>query len=117
MVSVLIVPASEASYFHGMSLIAWGGSIVALAGVTFKERTRGSFDSEDEFLDAVACGSADLNTFENYEEASKFGAGKIESLNEKARRIEEVMERMATVPQKKIPPAESRLESPANQIA
>ena len=117
MIRVLIVPAPEAFHFQDVSLIARGGAIVAIAGNTSKERIQSAFDSEDAFLDTVARGAADLHTFDNDEEATEFATAKIESLNEKARRIEEAMRGIAPVPAKRIQPAESRPEPRANKIA
>jgi hypothetical protein len=48
------------------------GSIAALVGDTFEERTRRAFDSEDSILYSVAGGRADLYTFNTLEEAARF---------------------------------------------
>jgi hypothetical protein len=53
------------------------GSIAALVGDTFEERTRSAFDSEDSFFYSVGYGRADLYTLE---EAARFAKSKIEAL-------------------------------------
>jgi len=63
-----------------MTILARAGSIAALVGDTFEERTRSAFDSEDSFLYSVAGGQADLYTFNTLEEAARFAKGKIEAL-------------------------------------
>ena len=77
---VIIVPVTETRQFPGMKVLARGGSIAALVGDTFEERTRSAFDSEDSFLYSVASGRADLYTFNTLEEAARFAKGKIEAL-------------------------------------
>jgi hypothetical protein len=77
---IIIVPASETRQFPGMEILARGGSIAALVGDTFEERTRSAFDSEDSFFYSVAGGQADLYTFNTLEEATRFAKGKIEAL-------------------------------------
>jgi hypothetical protein len=51
---VIIVPVTETRQFPGMKILARGGSIAALVGDTFEERTRSAFDSEDSFFYSVA---------------------------------------------------------------
>jgi hypothetical protein len=41
---VIIVPVTETRQFHGMEILARGGSIAALVGDTFEARTRSAFD-------------------------------------------------------------------------
>ena len=77
---VIIVPVTETRHFPGMKILARGGSIAALVGDTFEERTRNAFDSEDSFFYSVAYGQADLYTFKTLEEAARFAKGKIEAL-------------------------------------
>jgi hypothetical protein len=77
---VIIVPVTETRQFPGMKILARGGSIAALVGDTFEERTRGAFDSEDSFFYSVASGQADLYTFNSLAEAARFAKGKIETL-------------------------------------
>ena len=77
---VIIVPVTETRQFAGMKIIARGGSIAALVGDTFEERTRSAFDSEDSFFYSVAGGRADLYTFNTLEEAARFAKRKIEAL-------------------------------------
>jgi hypothetical protein len=85
---VIIVPVTETRQFPGMKILARGGSIAALVGDTFEERTRSAFDSEDSFLYSVACGRADLYTFNTLEEAARFAKGKIEALTALERSID-----------------------------
>jgi len=47
---VIIVPVTETRQFPGMEILARGGSIAALVGDTFEERTRSAFDSDDSFF-------------------------------------------------------------------
>ena len=77
---VIIVPVTETRRFPGMKILARGGSIAALVGDTFEERTRSAFDSEDSFFYSVAAGQADLYTFNTLEEAARFAKDKIEAL-------------------------------------
>ena len=77
---VIIVPVTETRQFPGMKILARGGSIAALVGDTFEERTRRAFDSEDSFFYSVAVGQADLYTFNTLGEAARFAKGKIEAL-------------------------------------
>jgi len=77
---VIIVPVTETRQFPGMEILACGGSIAALVGDTFVERTRSAFDSNDSFFYAVGYGQADLYTFNTLEEAARFAKGKIEAL-------------------------------------
>ena len=77
---VIIVPVSETRQFPGMEILARGGSIAALVGDTFAERTRNAFDSADSFFYSVASGQADLYTFNTLAEAARFAKGKIEAL-------------------------------------
>ena len=77
---VIIVPVTETRQFPGMEILARGGSIAALVGDTFEERTRSAFDSDDSFFYSVAGGQADLYTFNTLEEAARFAKGKIEAL-------------------------------------
>jgi len=85
---VIIVPVMETRQFAGMKIIARGGSIAALVGDTFAERTRSAFDSEDSFFYSVAGGRADLYTFNTLEEAARFAKGKIEALTAIERSID-----------------------------
>ena len=85
---VIIVPVTEIRQFPGMTMLARGGSIAALVGDTFEERTRSAFDSEDSFFYSVAGGRADLNTFNTLEEAARFAKGKIEALTALERSID-----------------------------
>ena len=84
---VIIVPVTETRRFPGMKILARGGSIAALVGDTFEERTRSAFDSEDSFFYSVAAGQADLYTFNTLEEAARFAKGKIEALTALERSI------------------------------
>jgi hypothetical protein len=77
---VIIVPVTETRQFAGMKILARGGSIAALVGDTFAERTRSAFDSEDSFFYSVAGGQADLYTFNTLDEAACFAKVKIEAL-------------------------------------
>lgn len=112
LIRIVIVPAAETSRFPGMSIVAHDGAIAALAGITFRERTRAGFDSEDEFLDAAARGAADLNTFESLAEATEFARRQVAFLIEKARRIEEAMNRIAAFPATKKAPQSSSVAVP-----
>jgi hypothetical protein len=47
---VIIVPVTETRQSPGMEILAPGGSIAALVGDTFEERTRSAYDSEDSFF-------------------------------------------------------------------
>ena len=85
---VIIVPVTEIRQFPGMTMLARGGSIAALVGDTFEERTRSAFDSEDSFFYSVAGGRADLYTFNTLEEAARFAKGKIEALTAIERSID-----------------------------
>ena len=85
---VIIVPVTETRQFPGMKILARGGSIAALVGDTFEERTRSAFDSEDSFLYSVASGQADLYTFDTLAEAARFAKGKIEALTAIERSID-----------------------------
>ena len=84
---VIIVPVTETRQFAGMKILARGGSIAALVGDTFEERTRRAFDSEDSFFYSVAGGKADLYTFNTLEEAARFARNKIEALTALERSI------------------------------
>jgi hypothetical protein len=77
---VIIVPVTETRQFPGMKILARGGSIAALVGDTFEERTRSAFDSDDSFFFSVASGQADLYTFNTLAEAARFAKGKIQAL-------------------------------------
>lgn len=88
---IIIIPASEVGHFHSMTVVARGGAIAALLGESDKLRSRAAFDTDDEFYDAAAAGRADLYTFDTVEEATEFAGAKIESLNIKARQIEEAI--------------------------
>src|SRR5580658_8650931 len=77
---VIIVPVTEARQFPGMKILARGGSIAALVGDTFEERTRIAFDSDDSFFYSVAGGRTNLYTFTTLDEAARFAKGKIEAL-------------------------------------
>ena len=57
---VTIVPDTETDRFPRMEIVARGGSVDALMGDTFAERTRSAIDSEDSFLYSVGHGRADL---------------------------------------------------------
>jgi hypothetical protein len=85
---VIIVPATETRQFPGMKILARGGSIAALVGDTFEERTRSAFDSDDAFFYSVAGGQADLYTFNTLAEAARFAKGKIEALTAIERSID-----------------------------
>jgi hypothetical protein len=85
-----------------MEIIARGGSIAALVGDTFEERTRNAFDSEDSFFYSVAFGRADLYTFNTLEEAAHFAKDKIEALTAIERSI--VTNQADTVGSSKISP-------------
>ena len=84
---VIIVPVTETRQFPGMKILARGGSIAALVGDTFEERTRSAFDSEDSFFYSVGYGQADLYTFNTLDEAARFAKGKIEALTALERSI------------------------------
>jgi hypothetical protein len=77
---VIIVPVTETRQFPGMKILARGGSIAALVGDTFEERTRSAFDSEHSFFYSVGYGHADLHTFNALDKATRFAKGKIEAL-------------------------------------
>jgi hypothetical protein len=77
---VIIVPVTETRQFPGMKILSRGGSIAALVGDTFEERTRNAFDSDDSFFYSVASGQADLYTFNTLAEAARFAKGKIDAL-------------------------------------
>ena len=77
---VIIVPITETGQFPGMEILARGGSVAALVGDTFEERTRSAFDSDDSFFYSVAGGQADLYTFNTLAEAARFAKVKIEAL-------------------------------------
>jgi hypothetical protein len=85
---VIIVPVTETRQFPGMKILARGGSIAALVGDTFEERTRGAFDSDDSFFYSVASGQADLYTFNTLAEAARFAEGKIQALTAIERSID-----------------------------
>ena len=85
---VIIVPVTETRQFPGMKILARGGSIAALVGDTFEERTRSAFDSDDSFFYSVAGGRADLYTFNSLAEAARFAKGKIEALTAIERSID-----------------------------
>ena len=99
---VIIVPVTETRQFPGMKILARGGSIAALVGDTFEERTRGAFDSDDSFFHSVASGQADLYTFNTLAEAARFAKGKIEALTAIERSI--VINRADTTGSLKIAP-------------
>jgi hypothetical protein len=84
---VIIEPVTETRQFPGMEILARGGSIAALVGDTFEERTLSAFDSEDSFFYAVAGGRADLYAFNTLDEAARFAKGKIEALTALERSI------------------------------
>jgi hypothetical protein len=77
---IIIAPVTETQRFHGMKILARGGSIAALVGDTFEARTRSAFDSEASFLYSVGYGQADLYTFNTLVEAARFANRKIEAL-------------------------------------
>jgi hypothetical protein len=85
---VIIVPVAETRHFAGMKILARGGSIAALVGDTFEERTRSAFDSDDSFFYSVASGQADLYTFNTLAEAARFAKGKVEALTALERSID-----------------------------
>ena len=85
---VIIVPITETRQFPGMTILARAGSIAALVGDTFEERTRSAFDSDDSFLYSVASGRADLYTFSTLAEAARFAKGKVEALTALERSID-----------------------------
>jgi hypothetical protein len=85
---VIIVPVTETRQFPGMRILSRGGSIAALVGDTFEERTRSAFDSDDSFFYSVAGGRADLYTFKTLKEAARFAKGKIEALTAIERSID-----------------------------
>jgi hypothetical protein len=85
---VIIVPVTETRQFPGMEILARGGSIAALVGDTFEERTRSAFDSEDSFFYSVASGQADLYTFKTVAEAARFARDKIDALTALERSID-----------------------------
>ena len=85
---VIIVPVTETRQFPGMEIITRGGSIAALVGDTFEERTRSAFDSDDSFFYSVACGRADLYTFNTLGEAARFAKSKVEALTAIERSID-----------------------------
>jgi hypothetical protein len=85
---VIIVPVTETRQFPGMEILARGGSIAALVGDTFEERTRSAFDSADSFFYSVASGQADLYTFNTLKEAARFAKSKIEALTAIERSID-----------------------------
>ena len=85
---VIIVPVSETRQFPGMKILARRGSIAALVGDTFEERTRNAFDSDDSFFYSVASGQADLYTFNTLAEAARFAKGKIQALTAIERSID-----------------------------
>jgi hypothetical protein len=85
---VIIVPITETRQFPGMEILARGGSIAALVGDTFKERTRSAFDSEDSFFYSVGYGQADLCTFNTLDEAARFAKGKVKELTALERSID-----------------------------
>ena len=85
---IIIVPVTETRQFPGMEIMARGGSIAALVGDTFEERTRSTFDSDDSFFYSVASGQADLYTFNTLAEAARFAKGKIEALTAIERSID-----------------------------
>ncbi len=104
---VILVPTTEAHHFPEMTVIATAGSLSALLGESSKERSRGAYESEEKFFDAVCSGRADLNTFETDEEAEAFAIGKIEFLTEKARQIEQAAHQTSPLPPKKIAEADT----------
>ena len=85
---VIIVPVTETRQFPGMEMLARGGSIAALVGDTFEERTRSAFDSDDSFFYSVASGQADLYSFNTLAEAARFAKGKVEALTALERSID-----------------------------
>jgi hypothetical protein len=84
---VIIVPVTETRQFPGHENTLARGSIAALVGDTFEERTRSAFDSDDSFLYSVASGQADLYAFKTLAEAARFAKGKIEALTALERSI------------------------------
>jgi hypothetical protein len=84
---VIIVPVTEIRQFPGMEILARGGSVAALVGDTFQERTRSAFASDDSFFYAVGYGQADLYTFNTLDEAARFVKGKLEALTALERSI------------------------------
>jgi hypothetical protein len=84
---VIIVPVTETRQFPGMEILSRGGSVAALVGDTFEERTRSAFDSDDSFFYAVGYGKADLYTFNTLDEAARFAKGKLEALTALERSI------------------------------
>ena len=87
---VIIVPVTETRQFPGMEILARGGSIAALVGDTFEERTRSAFDSDDSFYYSVAQGQADLYTFHTLDQAACFAKNKIEALTAIQRSIDTI---------------------------
>ena len=85
---VIIVPVTETRWFPGMEILSRGGSVAALVGDTFEERTRSAFDSDDSFFYAVGYGQADLYTFNTLDEAARFAKDKIEALTAIERSID-----------------------------
>jgi hypothetical protein len=109
---VIIVPASEINKFPSMTVIARGGSIAALMGDSFEERSRKSFGSEEDFDDAIRLDRADRHTFRTEEEAASFAIAKIDALNAAARRVEEDFNRMAPPRTRKPPQFDERIPPP-----
>lgn len=97
---VVIVPVSDVDRFPYLESIARDVALVALVGDSAADRTRGAYDSEEAFLNAVALGLADRHTFTSLAEATAFAVAKLDNLAQAARRIEAVIQqRSAARPQ------------------
>lgn len=97
---VIVVSIADAARFAGCEVIARIGNLAALAGPTTLGRTRSAYENDEAFLEAVARGFADRDTFATMEEAAAFAEAKLNELMLKARAIER-----AIAAREKKPPA------------
>lgn len=85
---VIIVPISDAAHFPGLEVIARDRDIAALTGPSVPGRSREAYESDEEFLEAVAHGFADHHTFATLDEAAAFAKSKLDDLARQAQEIE-----------------------------
>jgi len=98
---VVVVPITDVAHFPDLEVIARVGRLAALVGPTSPGRMRDAFDSEEDFLRAVARGFADLYSFPTLRDAAKFAEQKLADLAGKAAEIEKtiaVRQRHAPMP-------------------
>lgn len=101
---VIIMPISDAASFTGLEVIAQSRNLAALVGWTTPGRSRDAYESNEEFLEAVAHGSADRYSFGTLDEAAVFAESKLDELARKGKEIEDEL-----AARKKFPPDSERL--------